>query len=214
MNEKEINTLIFDLGGVIIDLHIDRTIAEFGRLSNRPGDEIEHSYGKPEFFNEFEKGLINPAEYRANLREYLKSTASDNDLDTAWNAMLGKINPLRIEKLQELKKSHQLILLSNTNAIHVPVFTGILKNTSGISSLSALFDKVYFSHEINLRKPDEEIFQFVIDENSLHPAETLFLDDTLENLKGAQNLGINTMRVTHPDEWIEFFYGGAEDRKD
>lgn len=208
MKEVELKTLIFDLGGVIIDLHIDRTISAFSKLANLPKNQISKLYGTSDYFFDHEKGLISDAEFRESVRSEFNFSCSDTAFDNAWNAMLGDINPKRVEKLLELKKFHNLYLLSNTNSIHVPAFTEILYKQTGQKSLHDIFNKVYFSHEINMRKPDLEIFDFVINDNSINPEEALFLDDTFENLKGAENLGINSLKVTHPDMWLENFYGG------
>ncbi len=138
----------------------------------------------------------------------LEISCSDTEFDEAWNAMLGKINPIRVEKLFELKEKHNIYLLSNTNALHVPAFTEILLQDTGVKNLNDIFHKVYYSHEVKMRKPNLDIFEYVLKENNLLGEETLFLDDTFENLKAAENLGINTLKVTHPDMWIEYFYGG------
>ena len=146
MKEEEINTLIFDFGGVIIDLHIDRTIEEFSALSGKSKEELTETYGLTDYFLDFEMGLISEHDFRNSLREDHSIDANDQAIDKAWNAMLGKIDIKRIEKLKSLAQTHELILLSNTNAIHVPVFTEILKTTTGVNTLNDLFHKVYYKY--------------------------------------------------------------------
>ncbi|MDH5397085.1 MAG: HAD family phosphatase [Cyclobacteriaceae bacterium] len=202
---KKIKVLIFDLGGVVIDLHIDRTLKRFAEIAGVDLEKLMISYGQPEFFRQYEKGLISTAEFRHEINEYLHTNLDDAEIDNAWNSMLGEIPKHRVEKLMSLRDSFQLMLLSNTNDLHLSRFNEILHQSSGIAAMDEVFHKVYYSNEVKMRKPDAEIFRHVIDDNALNPAEFLFLDDTMENLKGAQKLGIQTFHVTHPEIWITHF---------
>ena len=203
MDLTKIKNLVFDLGGVIIDLHIEATLREFSHLSGKTLDEIKGSYFRPDFFYQYEKGLINDATFVEALSDYLGTSLSGEQVEKAWNKMLGKIDPVRIEKLKRLSKHYNLLLLSNTNRMHVDVFNDILYRASGVSTMHDIFHKVYYSHELHMRKPDDEIFLHILEENSLKAGETLFLDDTRENLDTANRLGINTFHVTSPDVWVE-----------
>lgn len=195
---QRLKAIIFDLGGVIIDLHEHRTVQYFAQLSGRPEGEIRAIMQLPAF-QQFEKGLISETEFRAAARESLKTSASDEQIDKGWNAMLGEIPRARIDLLRSLANKYELYLLSNTNAIHYRAFSEIVRTTTGQDRFEDLFDQAYYSHEIHMRKPDPQIYEWVLAQNNLQPAETLFLDDNVLNIQGAQHVGIQTVHVTHPD---------------
>ena len=202
---QKIKTIIFDLGGVIIDLDEAATTRAFADLSGMPVEVLLSAFQQEAFFQDFEKGLINPLVFRDHIRQALNRELDDESIDTAWNAMLGAIKPARIALLDKLKSVFQVMILSNTNAIHEEAFHRILKAVAGKDHLQHLVHKVYFSHEMGMRKPDAEIYQKVLNNHALNPAETLFLDDKLANLEGAQQCGIQTQQVLYPDQILEIF---------
>jgi len=199
--------LIFDLGGVVIDLQIDQALKEFSDLSGKTFDEIKNNYFRPDFFYEYEKGLISDEEFKQSLKGFLERTIDDEQIERAWNLMLGKINPARVDMLKRLSGSHKIYLLSNTNAMHVKRFNEILFETTGVRNMDEIFHKAYYSNEVNMRKPDDDIFLHVLEDSGLRAEESVFLDDTVENLETAQKLGINTFQVTYPDLWLEHVNG-------
>ncbi|MEJ0032632.1 MAG: HAD family phosphatase [Bacteroidota bacterium] len=156
-------------------------------------------------FLEYEKGEITNDEFRKGLRQLFGNIHTDFELDDYWNAMLGDIPTERIELLKELKSKYKTFLLSNTNAIHLDYFTGMVNKAHGLESLDPLFHKAYYSHLMKMRKPDPAIYEFVLRENGLKASETIFLDDNLANLKGAASIGIQTFHVTHPDLIFSLF---------
>jgi len=203
--DSRIKNIIFDLGGVILNLSVDSTLRKFAELSNAPVDQVIKTYhSRPEFLA-YEKGEITNDEFRASLRSIFGLTATDLALDECWNAMLGDIPPVRIDLLRELKVKYRTFLLSNTNAIHVDCFSGIVKKAHDLESLEPLFHKTYYSHLMKMRKPDAEIYDYVLKENNLKASETIFLDDNAANLKGAASVGIQTFHVTHPDLIFSLF---------
>jgi putative hydrolase of the HAD superfamily len=113
--------------------------------------------------------------------------------------MLLDIPPERIQLLERLKGQYRIFLLSNTNEIHLTCFSNIVKRVTGQPSLDGYFEKAYYSHRMKMRKPDREIYNKVIQENRLDPTTTIFLDDNLLNLAGAEQCGIQTFHVQHPD---------------
>lgn len=199
MEIQNIKTFIFDLGNVIIDLDTDASTAAFAALLGFSAAEVASFVENQPFMQQYEMGLISDGEFRDEIRKIAKKPIEDFIIDDAWNAMLGAIPKARLEVLHTLRQTSKVYILSNTNSIHERRFHQILADISGHSHLSYIADKVYFSHEMNLRKPDMEIYQRVIDENNLNPQETLFLDDKLENLKGAAQCGLQTYHVTSPD---------------
>ncbi len=138
------------------------------------------------------QGKISPEEFRAQLKRYIKVPITDEELDTAWMAMLMETPDENIELLKNLKSEYRTFLLSNTNAIHVERYGKILKEKFGLDNgLSTLFENVYYSHKVGMKKPDINIYKLLIDENGLKPEETLFIDDSIQNLESAKKLGIN-----------------------
>ncbi len=157
------------------------------------------NYANAQAFFDYEKGLITDEEFRDQVRLLLNWRATDEEFDACWNAMLLDIPTERLQLLQRLKKEYRIFLLSNTNEIHLKKFNAILKNSSGHESMDVFFHKAYYSHRMKMRKPDTEIFEFVLKENQLNPAETIFLDDNVSNLEGASLAGIQTFHVEYPD---------------
>jgi len=202
---QNIETIVFDLGGVIIDLDTSATIDAFAHLSGQVKAEMLEVFQTNHLFVDYEKGLISSDNFREELRNLLLVDISDETIDKAWNAMLGAIEMPRLELMLDLQKQHNVMVLSNTNEIHEKAFNRILQDVSGKTHLNEFAHKVYFSHDVKMRKPDAEIYQLVIAENDLRPEETLFLDDRLDNLKGAEGEGWMTHRVTYPNEILTLF---------
>ena len=192
------------MGGVIIDLDVTATLNRLAVLIERPEEELSQFYESPEFLA-YEKGLVSDDVFRDSIRSLTPKDLEDDQIDEAWNAMLLGLPAKRLELVSRLGANHQLLVLSNTNAIHVKRFNQFLKTNTGKTDLSHFFDVVYFSHEIKMRKPDAEIYQFVLDENNLNPEDTLFLDDNKMNLEAAEELGIKTKHIDYPDRLFEIF---------
>jgi putative hydrolase of the HAD superfamily len=203
--KSSIKNIIFDLGGVILNLSVDSTLRQISQLSGHPVEKVMELYhARPEFL-QYERGEITNDEFRKSLRDIFGITTLDTEVDKCWNAMLGDIPKERIELLRELKSNYKTYLLSNTNAIHLDCFSGMVNKDHGIESLAPLFHKAYYSHLMKMRKPDPAIYEFVLKENGLKANETIFLDDNVANLKGAASVGIQTFHVTHPDLIFSLF---------
>ena len=205
MIDSKIKNIIFDLGGVIINLSVESTLKEIAQLSGYPADKVLHIYHSSPEFLAYEKGEITNSQFRESLRALFGVNSDDPAIDLCWNAMLGDIPIERIELLKELKGKYRTFLLSNTNAIHLDCFTGIVKKAHGLESLDPLFHRTYYSHLMGMRKPDAEIYEHVLNENGVKAEETIFLDDNLANLKGAASVGIQTFHVSHPDTIFSLF---------
>jgi glucose-1-phosphatase len=193
-----IENIIFDLGGVILNLDIQKSIDALHRLS-RTGQKVSFSFkAQSELFDALEIGAIEPDEFRRRLREEFAIEGEDETLDEAWCAMLLDIPAQRIELLQRLGKSHRLFLFSNTNAIHLLRFEAILQQTSSLSSLDQLFEKAYYSHLAGRRKPHPEVFEHIVAENNLEKNATLFIDDSYQHIEGARKAGIHAIHLQPP----------------
>jgi HAD superfamily hydrolase (TIGR01509 family) len=193
---KQIDNIIFDLGGVIINLDIPLTVNAFSSLAKKYGNNTYSPQPEHQIFKDFETGNISSVEFRNVLRNVIHAEVKDEEIDDAWNAMLLDIPKSRLELLLQLKAKYKTFLFSNTNEIHYAGFNKILFDAHGEQSLDPYFHKAYYSHLVGRRKPNVDAFQFVLDENGLIAEHTLFLDDTQQHLEGAKRLGINTMLVT------------------
>ncbi|GIV34648.1 MAG: hydrolase [Chitinophagales bacterium] len=188
-----VKNIIFDLGGVIIDLFPDRVV---NMLKEKfPGRNFTLLYQHP-LFTDLETGRIAPSEFRNQVRVFFQFHISDEEIDKCLNAMLGEIPPPRIEVLKKARQRYTTVLLSNTNPIHLAAIESYVTETYNIPRLDHLFYRTYYSHLVGLRKPDVRLFIKVLKENNFHPEETLFLDDTDANLSAAGILGIQTQKVT------------------
>lgn len=190
---QKIKNIIFDLGGVIINLDMAATRNAFIGLGIKNFDSIYSQAVQSGIFDQFDKGQITPHEFRNELRKHIPGTVTDAQIDAAWNAMLMDIPKEKLELLSRLKKKYRLFLLSNTNVIHVKNFSAELQRVYGTPDFSAYFEQWYYSCNIGMRKPDAEIFHHVLRENNLVAAETLFIDDSIQHIRGAGQSGIQTL---------------------
>ncbi len=199
-----IRNIIFDLGGVIINLDMGLTHQAFLQLAG--GGEVPtfNLAVQDEVFKLFEVGGIDSPTFLNRLRELIGPN-TDEQLVLAWNAMLLDIPAERIELLKELKSRYRTFLFSNTNQIHFDGFNKILLEAHGLPGLEPLFERVYFSHTMGKRKPDVASFRQIVEENGLLPEETLFLDDTPGHLEGAKAAGLQTMLVSNEEHILKIF---------
>jgi putative hydrolase of the HAD superfamily len=121
---------------------------------------------------------------------------SDHEIDHAWNIMLGDLPQRRVAMLEEVGATKRIYLLSNTNGIHYRAFCADIEKNMKIQRFEALFQKLYWSHELGMRKPNQDIFQHVLSDNGLDPASTLFIDDSPQHVEGARKLGIKAFHLT------------------
>jgi len=201
-----IKFLIFDLGGVLIDVDVNQTVAALSVLSGRTLQDITSSYKKyPEFFA-YERGEMSDVEFREFIKQAFSFEADDIVLDKAWNAMITDFPLSIISLLEKLKPNYTLAVLSNTNQIHLDYINSQLvpKRTTQYS-LNDFFHKHYYSHQVGKRKPEPEIYQKVLEENDFDPSETLFFDDRVDNIDAAAALGIQTFLVEHPSQVLDYF---------
>lgn len=183
-------TILLDLGGVLIDVDYRATARAFQALGCSDFDRLYSKAQQDRLFDGFETGELTPVQFRDRIREVLRPDLSDNTIDACWNAMLGSIPPERIELVRRLKEHYQLLLLSNTNAIHIPAFEDIIARGNGIADFKALFHGAYYSCDIGLRKPHEEAFLHVLRAHDADPASTLFIDDSFQHVEGARRAGL------------------------
>ncbi|MCF6352219.1 MAG: HAD family phosphatase [Cyclobacteriaceae bacterium] len=196
---NNITTIIFDLGGVILNLNPKKTIDAFAGITGLTADKLV-AYGNNEMFRNYEKGAITSSEFRNGLKSLFNISVADELLDEAWNAMLLDLPLERLEMIGRLRPRLKTYVLSNTNEIHIAEFNKIVREATNEKKIQAYFDVVYYSHKVGMRKPDAEIFEMVLNQNNLKASATLFIDDTLEHIQSAQKLGLHTWHLTNQDE--------------
>jgi glucose-1-phosphatase len=203
---KNINTVIFDLGGVLFDIDYRYTQEAFQQLGATTDFQTVYSQQKQAgIFDEFEKGNISPALFREGLRKWLPATVTDKQIDSAWSALLIGFPLDKVELLSKLKDKYKLFLLSNTNEIHLTEVQMMIDNAHTPGQLGKLFTKEYYSCRMGLRKPEKMIYERVVIENNLDPATTLFVDDLIQNIEGAKILGLQTLHCTAEVSLKEYF---------
>jgi len=200
---SNIKNIIFDFGGVLINLDYNRSYEAFQSLGIHNLESILSKTQQTGIFDEFEMGLISPQNFRNEMRKISDSSISNEEFDWAWNQILLDIPQSRLEKVLALKQHYRVFLLSNTNKIHYDSYLIDLQKINGFKSFNDIFEKAYFSHEIKLKKPDAEIFEFVLTDAHIKPEETLFIDDTEKHILGAQKLGIQTHHLKEGQEITE-----------
>ena len=206
---KNITTLIFDFGGVLIDLDINQCILNFNRLGLENVEQYLNNFAQSGFFMQLEKGQISAVEFRNEIRKLTPNKLTDAQIDEAWCSFLLEVPEEKLEMLIELRKKFRVVLLSNTNIIHFPNSEKLLFTDKG-RKLSEYFDRCYLSYEMKMAKPDLQIFKNILASENVQPNECLFLDDGLKNTPQAQKLGIQTYLVSehedlsfllHPETW-------------
>ena len=185
-----VKNIIFDLGGVIINLDNQRTEDAFVALGAKNFREYFGHGFAASFFKEYEIGRINDRQFIDSVRQLIGLSTSDQAIIDSWNALLLDFPAERIQLLKELRKTYRLFLFSNTNALHLAALQQIWHASFGEGSLDQYFEKTYYSHLMGMRKPDQESFEFILKENELNGQETLFVDDAIVNVEGAEKAGL------------------------
>lgn len=192
---QNIENLIFDLGGVILTLDMPRAEQHFIALGVKEYNALFRSGNVSSFFKEYEVGNITDTEFLQALKKLAGVPLTDEDLIAAWNAMLGHFPEERIALLNELKNKYRLFLFSNTNALHLTTFRKIYADTFNGKVFDDHFEKAYYSHLLRMRKPDKESYAHIIGENDLDPLKTVFIDDSIVNIEGAESAGLKGIHI-------------------
>lgn len=188
-----IRHIIFDLGGVLLNIDYQRTENAFLEAGITNFHQLYSQLSQSAMFDNWEMGLIPRAEFFTAMQQAAATPITTDQITHAWNAMLLDFPLRRLQVLQQLRIHYDLFLLSNTNEIHEEAFNSILMSSRGIPNIGVFFDRVYLSHRVGMRKPMKEIFELVLTENSLRPEHTLFIDDSPQHIEGAKQLGIQTI---------------------
>lgn len=203
---ENIENIIFDFGGVIMDINIGKTITAFAELQidGLNKDDVISAHKK--FLLDLELGLITPEEFFTTLhREYPDmSNVSEKKVWEAWNSLLQPYDPQRIAMIEDIKQHYNLYLLSNTNLPHRVRFIEMYTEQFG-KKFEDLFIRAYYSDEMHLRKPDLNIYRQVIEETGIDPQKTLFIDDNELNITYARQIGLNAYHLTNGEKITDLF---------
>lgn len=197
INLSDIDAIIFDLGGVILNLDFELTIIEFNKLI--PHFDHCSFLGQKEqlpFFNAYEVGELSTEDFIVSFNNHYNSNFSLETFKQCWNAMILNIPQERIVLLNQLRfQGKKIYLLSNINHLHELAVDEKFKELGETHHFLSLFDKGYYSHHIGLRKPSQDVFRLVIREQNLDVKRTLFIDDTLHHVEGARSVGLQSLHL-------------------
>lgn len=189
-----VKNIIFDYGGVIFEIEHEKAARSFEEMGV---PQVRHAFShaaQGELFMDFETGKISPEIFRQEIRKMSERPLSDEQIDHAWNAMLLGVPEGNIPLLMELKGRYRTFLLSNNNAIHHAACERMLRERCE-TGIEDCLEQAYFSHLIQLRKPDAGAYRYVLEKHDLDPAETIFIDDTPINIERAASLGMQTLLI-------------------
>lgn len=184
-----IKNIIFDLGGVILEIDYALTAKAFEQLGANHFEAFFRRDQQNQVIDDYEISKIDNTAFRNAIRSQFNIQVDDATFDKAWNAMLLTIPPERLTFLKVLGSKYRLFLFSNTNDIHLKMLLGKWK-------LENYFEKVYYSNQFKLRKPDPDAFLKIVRDNRLDLHETLFVDDTIRHIQAAKQLGLKTLHLT------------------
>ena len=200
---KKCKAIIFDLGAVILNINYQNTIDEFTKLGVTNAATFYSKKVQTNLFNQIETGMISSNEFLTALQKETKN-ANINQVEKAWNSMLLDLPEERVKLIKKLKNNHSIYLLSNTNAIHIDAFKKQLGHKNWLS-FCELFDKMYLSHELGLRKPDVKIFEYILKEQKLKAEEVFFIDDSPQHIDSAKKIGIHCHHLLDDENIITLF---------
>jgi len=209
MDIRSYKNIIFDLGGVILNIDPQKTVDAFAhQVYKNHNAEISHLYQKiveGTLLIEYEKGNIDDHDFRASLCQKLDIELSTEQFDAAFNAMLLNYTKERIDLILSLSKTHNVYLLSNTCHIHYEFYNNLIRKEFGLNGLTDLFKKMFLSFEMGLRKPDVNIYRTLLEEAGIDAADSVFIDDSEPNVRGAQMAGITGIHKPANIDLISIF---------
>lgn len=204
-NRPDVDFIIFDLGNVLIDIDYHKSMNLMkSALPTSIHEKVDTCYAA-EFHKAYEKGQLSSAEFRQEFRHYFQTNWTDAEVDYFWNSLLGSIPAYRLDLVRQLKTQYQVGILSNTNEIHIEAVYAQLQAEHNLVNFDPLFDWVFYSHEMGLAKPNQEIYQQLLLELGTTANRVLFFDDLKANVDGAASLGIQAVQVTGPTTIFDFF---------
>lgn len=193
---QKIENIIFDLGGVLLDIDYNLTRIAFENLGVTHFDQMYSQVNADKLFQKLETGSISDKEFYQEINYSTGLRLSPKEIKDAWNAMLLSFREKSLDYLDQIKNKYKVYLLSNTNQIHLNSFNEIYNRIKREKTFEDHFDKVFYSFEIGLRKPETECYRWVLNNLQIRPDKTLFIDDSVNNIEGAKIVGLETIHLT------------------
>ena len=200
---KKIKNIIFDLGGVFIDIDFKATEKAFVSLGVTNFNDYYTQHTASTLFEDLETGKVSPEQFYEGFRKETGTTITDEKIRDAWNAMLRKFPVERLNWLEEIGFRYKIYLFSNTNVIHYEAFQKIYQECTGKDSFDNYFVKAHYSHDLGLRKPYSDAFKKLLTLENLEAEETLFIDDSYKNIEGAKEAGLQTILLLPPKTVVD-----------
>ena len=199
---KKIKNIVFDFGGVIIDLDKDMAARRFIEIGFADAADMLGNAHHKGIFKAIENGDITAEEFRDEVRRLSGKNISDSDINSGWLAFVKDLPQRRLDYIMKLREKYNVYVLSNTNPIVMEWGESNEFNSAG-KPISYYFDKNYYSYQIKASKPDRAIYEYMLSDGGMDAEETLFLDDSEINLEGARALGIRTLLTTNCVDWFD-----------
>lgn len=204
---SKIRNIIFDLGGVLLNINPLLSLNELGKISRMDVSELKIRLEESGVFEKFDTGRYNPSQFRNELCRIIGQNVEDSELDRIWNSLLLDFPASRVKMVKELKENYSVFLLSNTNSIHYLHYTTSFFNTYQ-TRFEDLFDSLFLSFEMGMHKPDAGIYKHMLNTANLVPSECLFIDDLLPNVKAAFQQGIPGIHLSGEHDVTDYFKNG------
>ncbi|MDH6356177.1 HAD superfamily hydrolase (TIGR01509 family) [Parabacteroides sp. PF5-9] len=196
-----IKNIVFDLGGVIIDLDREKAVRHFEQIGVTDAEALIDAYEQKGIFLEVEDGRIDAEEFRRKLSVHTGKQLSLEDVTNAWLGFVVDVPQYKLDYILSLRKMYKVYLLSNTNPILQLQWAQTPRFTAAGRPLNDYFDKLYTSYEIGVTKPDRRIFEYMIADSGMIPAETLFVDDGKSNIEVGKSFGFQTYMPVNGEDW-------------
>ncbi|WP_257667644.1 HAD family hydrolase [Parapedobacter tibetensis] len=197
---QNIKNIIFDYGNVIFSLDFARLRQAFMNLGLKDAETFFSHSGQSPLFDAFDKGELTVTGFHEEIRRTTgKPTLKGEEIDHAWNTLLVGVPDGYHQLLRQLRDRYRTFLLSNNNEIHYQWITEYLKREHDLEGNSDFFEKDYYSHLMGMRKPDPEIFRFVLDTHGLDPQQTVFIDDSPQHIASAKKIGLQAQLLEPGD---------------
>ena len=202
--DKKIRNIVFDLGGVLVDLDFKAAINGLQKAGFANVKEQLQAFDREGIFQKFELGEMSADEFRSAIRENSTVSLTDEEVDGLWNAMLLEVPREKLELILHLRGKYMVYLLSNTNSIHWDYVCKNAFNYRGFR-VNDYFEETFLSYEMHLAEPNKAIFEKVLHDANLLPEETLFIDDSEANCKAAEEVGIHAHHYHIGDDLSKVF---------
>ena len=201
---NKISTIIFDFGGVIIDLNREKSLAEFEKIGLLDTAKMLDNFLPVDIFMQLEIGKLSEDEFLEKLILRSTQNPTKEQVKAAFLSFLQDIPVQKLDLILELKKHFKILLLSNTNLIHFAWCKKEKFNYNGLN-INDFFDKCYLSYEQKTAKPENKIFEILLQEQNIKAAECLFFDDSPANIATAKSLNFNTILVDTKEDLRKYF---------